>query len=55
MDLMGRDLTGLSRPALQNSLGKTENAELLKKVAELEARVKELEPVVEEVEEAKAA
>lgn len=42
---------------LQNSLGKTENAELLKKVAELEARVKELEPVVEEVvqEEAEAA
>ncbi len=36
---------------LQKSLGKTksENAELLKKVAELEARVAELEPVVEEV------
>ena len=34
---------------LQKSLGKTksENAELLKKVAELEARVAELEPVVE--------
>ena len=44
---------------LQKSLGKTksENAELLKKVAELEARVAELEPVVEEdvQEEAKAA
>ena len=38
---------------LQKSLGKTksENAELLKKVAELEARVAELEPVVEETEE----
>jgi hypothetical protein len=40
-------------------LGKTksENAELLKKVAELEARVKELEPAVEETaeEEAQAA
>ncbi len=44
---------------LQKSLGKTktENAELLKKVAELEARVAELEPVVEEEvqEEAEAA
>jgi len=37
---------------LQKSLGKTksENAELLKKVAELESRVAELGPVVEEVE-----
>jgi hypothetical protein len=38
---------------LQKSLGnpKSENVELLKKIAELEARVAELEPVVEEVEE----
>ncbi len=43
---------------LQKCLGKTksENVELLKKVAELEARVAELEPVVEEAqEEAEAA
>jgi chromosome segregation ATPase len=42
---------------LQKSLGKTksENAELLKKVAELEARVKELEPVVEEEAQEEAA
>ena len=44
---------------LQKSLRKTksENAELLKKVAELEARVKELEPAVEDTaeEEAQAA
>ncbi len=42
---------------LQKSLGKTksENAELLKKVAELEARVAELEPVVEEDVEAEQA
>ena len=41
---------------LQKSLGKTksENAELLKKVAELEDRVAELEPVVEEAEEEEA-
>jgi hypothetical protein len=44
---------------LQKSLNKTktENAQLLKKVAELKARIKELEPVVEEEvqEEAEAA
>jgi len=38
------------RQYLQKSLGKakSENAELLKKVAELEAKVAELEPVVDE-------
>ncbi len=47
-----------SAELLQKSLGKTktENAQLLKKVAELEARVAELEPVVEEAgDEAEAA